>query len=104
MGVYGGSMEKQEIKKTYRTEDLKNDLLKRLSRIEGQIRGLLQMVEDDRYCDDILVQIAASKGALSAVSNLVLENHLKNCLVRDISQGESEILDELMDTIRKMNK
>lgn len=97
-------MEKQEIKKTYRTEDLKNDLLKRLSRIEGQIRGLLQMVEDDRYCDDILVQIAASKGALSAVSNLVLENHLKNCLVRDISQGESEILDELMDTIRKMNK
>lgn len=97
-------MAEREIKRTYRHESLKKDLLRRLSRVEGQVRGLLQRVEEDRYCDDILVQIAASKGALSAVSNLVLENHLKTCLVRDISKGESEILDELMETIRKMTK
>ncbi len=92
------------IKTTNRHEELKKKLINRLNKIEGQIRGLKNMIEDDSYCDDILTQISASKGALNGVSKLVLENHMKNCLVRDIRENRDDTIDELLITIERMLK
>lgn len=92
------------IKTTNRNEELKKKLISRLNKIEGQIRGLKKMIEEDSYCDDILTQISASKGALNAVSKLVLENHMKNCLVRDIRENKDNTIEELLITIERMLK
>lgn len=89
---------------TKRNDILKKKLLNRLNRLEGQIRGLKTMVEEDIYCDDILTQIAATKGALNGISRLVLENHLKNCIVRDIKNEKENTIDELLSTIERMTK
>lgn len=91
-------------KTTNRQDELKKKLINRLNKIEGQIRGLKNMIEDDSYCDDILTQISASKGALNGVSKLVLENHMKNCLVRDIRENRDDTIDELIITIERMLK
>lgn len=91
-------------KTTNRQQNLKKKLISRLNKIEGQIRGLKNMIEEDSYCDDILTQISASKGALNGVSKLVLENHMKNCLVRDIRENKDETIDELLITIERMLK
>lgn len=87
---------------TVRTEKLKSGLMTRLNRIEGQVRGIKGMVEKDQYCDDVLNQISAARAALDSVSRLVLENHIKKCLVNKIRNGEDEIVDELLVTIGKM--
>ena len=89
---------------TKRDENLKKKLLNRLNRLEGQVRGLKTMVKEDIYCDDILTQIAATKGALNGISRLVLENHLKNCIVRDIKNDKENTIDELLSTIERMTK
>ncbi|OQB24749.1 MAG: Copper-sensing transcriptional repressor CsoR [Firmicutes bacterium ADurb.Bin182] len=89
-------------KMTLRGEKLKSGLLTRLNRVEGQIRGIKGMIEKDNYCDDILHQIAAARAALDSVSKLVLENHIKGCLVEKIRNGEDEIVDELLVTIGKL--
>lgn len=91
-------------KQTHRNDELKKNLTLRLKRIEGQIRGIQRMLDEDQYCDDILTQIAASRSALSGVSKLILENHLKSCLVRDIKNDHPEVLDGLLLTIEKMMK
>ena len=91
-------------KTTNRPVELKKKLVNRLNKIEGQIRGLKNMIEEDSYCDDILTQISASKGALNAVSKIVLENHMKNCLVRDIRENRDDTIDELLITIERMLK
>lgn len=71
-------------KTTYRTEEEKSKLNKRLNIIEGQIRGIKQMIQDDRYCDDILTQMSAINKALESVENTILENHIRNCVTREI--------------------
>lgn len=92
----------KEIKKTYRLEEEKKQLTKRLNIIEGQIRGIKQMVVDDRYCDDILIQIAAVNSALKSLGNNILENHLNTCVVRDIKNDKLDILEEVMQLIKKL--
>ena len=91
-------------KTTKRQDELKKKIITRLNKIEGQIRGLKNMIETDSYCDDILTQISASKGALNSVSKIVLENHMKTCLVRDIRDKKDETIDELLTTIERMLK
>ena len=91
-------------KKTIRSPELKKDLTSRLKRIEGQVRGLGKMVDEDRYCDDIITQLSASNAALKSVGRLVLDNHIRSCLVRDIQKGDEGILDELIGTINQMMK
>ncbi|MBQ3330694.1 MAG: metal-sensing transcriptional repressor [Ruminococcus sp.] len=88
-------------KKTERTQEEKKKLINRLSRIEGQIRGVRQMVEDDAYCVDILTQSAAAKAAFSAFNRELLRRHIESCVVRDIKNDEADI-DELMDIIGKL--
>ena len=90
-------------KTTVRTEDEKKRLINRLSRIEGQIRGIRQMVENDAYCVDILTQSAAAKSAFSAFNRELLRRHIEGCVVRDIKNGDEDI-DELMDIIGKLMK
>ncbi len=89
-------------KTTTREEKLKKSLLARLNRAEGQVRGIRGMIEKDAYCDDVLNQIAAVQAALNSVSKLVLENHIKGCLVQKIKDGDSEIIGELLVTIGKL--
>jgi DNA-binding FrmR family transcriptional regulator len=78
--------------------------LRRLRRIEGQVRGLQQMVEDDRYCADIVTQVASVQEALRGVARQLMRNHLKHCAAAAIRQGESEaevMYDELLDLVYK---
>lgn len=89
---------------TIREEEYKNKLVSRLNRAEGQIRGIRSMVEKDAYCDDILNQISAVQAALDSVGKIILESHIRGCVVRDIQDGREEIIDELMGTIGRMMK
>lgn len=89
---------------TARDDRLKNDLLTRLKRIEGQVKGVTRMVEEDTYCDNILHQISAIRAALDGVGKQVLENHLRGCLVDRLQAGEGEVVDELLVTIKTLLK
>ena len=80
------------------------DLMNRLNRIEGQVRGIKNMVEQDRYCIDILTQISAVQAALSSFSKVLLSNHIKTCVVSDIENGDLDVVDELCTAIQKMMK
>lgn len=74
------------------------------ARIEGQVRGLQSMLEQDAYCNDILIQSAAVSAALSAFNRELLENHIRHCVARDIREGKDEVIDELMGTLKKLMK
>lgn len=87
---------------TQRSEKLRNDLLSRLNRIEGQVRGIKGMIEKDTYCDDVLNQMAAAQAALNSVSKILLESHIRGCVVRKIKNGDDEVIDELIHTIGKL--
>ena len=84
-----------------RSLEEKEKLLKGLRRIEGQIRGIHSMIEDERYCIDILIQIQAARAALTTIGLAVLENHAKGCVVGAVKYGDDAIIDELLDTIKK---
>ena len=79
-------------------------LLKRLNRIEGQVRGVRGMVEKDAYCTDILTQVSAIQSALNAFSRELLSSHIRTCVADGISRGEFELVDELVRTVEKMMK
>lgn len=80
------------------------DMINRLSRIEGQIRGIKGMVEKDVYCTDILVQVAAVNAALNSFNRVLLANHIKTCVTKDIRDGREETVDELIQTLKKLMK
>ncbi len=79
-------------------------LINRLNRIEGQIRGIKGMVENNAYCPDIMIQVSAVNAALSAFNKELLANHIKTCVVNDIRDGRDDIADELVDTLGKIIK
>ena len=89
-------------KKKERSEEEYKKLMNRLNRIEGQIRGLKRMLENDAYCPDILIQAAAASAALNAFNRELLSNHIHTCVINDIKEGKEETVDELVDTIYKM--
>ena len=80
------------------------DLIHRLNRIEGQVRGIKGMVEKDAYCTDILIQVAAVNAALNSFNKVLLADHIRTCVARDIRDGKEETLDELVVTLQKMMK
>ena len=92
------------VKKTERAEKDKKKLVNRLSRIEGQIRGIKKMIENDAYCNDVLIQSAAVGAAINAFNRELLSNHIYSCVVRDIREGKDEVVDELMLTLQKLIK
>lgn len=77
-------------------------LINRLARIEGQLRGIRSMVENNAYCPDILTQTAAVSAAIDAFSRELLSSHIRSCVTEDIRQGKGEAVDELLDLLRKM--
>ncbi len=87
-----------------RTEEEYRGLINRLSRIEGQIRGIRAMVEKGAYCTDILTQSAAAAAALNAFNRELLGDHIRTCVADDIRSGKDEVIDELMDTLQKLMK
>lgn len=91
-------------KKTARTEEERKKLMNRLSRIEGQIRGMKGMLEKDAYCNDILIQSAAVSAAVNAFNKELLASHIRSCVVRDIREGNDEVIDELVGTLQKLMK
>ena len=80
------------------------DLLNRLNRIEGQIRGIKRMVENDAYCIDILVQVSAANAALNSFNRVLLSNHIKTCVTHDIIEGKEETVDELLAALQRLMK
>lgn len=91
-------------KKKKRDEKEYRDLINRLSRIEGQIRGIKRMVDEECYCTDIVRQVAAAGAALNSFNKILLENHIKSCVTNDILEGKTETVDELVTMIQKLMK
>lgn len=94
----------QSARKSHHSDKLKKQLTTRLNRIEGQVRGVRGMIERDTYCDDVLNQLAAIQSALHSVGRLLLENHMRSCVVERIEQGDHEVIDEVLVTIKKLLK
>ena len=97
-------MSEECCKTKVRSEQEYKDLCHRLSRIEGQIRGIRGMVERDAYCVDILTQVAAANAALNAFNKALLAEHIKTCVAQDIREGRDETVDELVNTLQKLMK
>ena len=93
-----------EEKKTYRSEEEKKKLITRLNRIEGQIRGIKKMIEDDAYCIDILTQCSAAQSAFSSFSRELLSTHISGCFVRGIKEGDDKVVEELTSVLEKLVK
>ncbi len=91
-------------RKSHHPERVKKDLTTRLNRIEGQIRGIKGMIDKDVYCDDVITQLSATQSALNSVAKILLEGHLKGCVVDRLSEGDDTVLDELVVTIQKLMK
>ncbi|MCI2255879.1 metal-sensitive transcriptional regulator [Domibacillus sp. PGB-M46] len=91
-------------RKSHHSEAVKKNLITRLNRIEGQIRGIKGLVEKDVYCDDIITQISATQSALNSAAKVLLEGHLKSCVVERIQEGDEEIVEELLVTIGRLMK
>ena len=87
-----------------RSEEEYRDLIHRLNRVEGQIRGIKGMLEKNAYCVDILNQVAAANSALNSFTRVLLENHIRSCVTEDIRQGKDEKLEELLATLQKLMK
>lgn len=88
-------------KRKHRDEKEYKDLVNRLNRIEGQIRGVKQMLSEDRYCVDVLNQVLAAQSALNGFTKCLLSSHIRSCVVEDIRGGKDEAVDELCETIKK---
>ncbi len=93
-----------EHRKSHHSEKVKADLITRLNRIEGQIRGIKGMIEKDTYCDHVLNQISAVQSALNGVGKLLLAGHLRSCVVERIQEGDLDVIDELLTTVNKLLK
>ncbi|WP_309122166.1 metal-sensitive transcriptional regulator [Paenibacillus sp.] len=91
-------------RRSHHSEKTKSNLISRLNRIEGQLRGVRGMIEKDTYCDDVLNQIASIQSALNGVGKLLLEGHMKSCIVERIQAGEHDVIDELLVTVNKLMK
>ena len=89
-------------KNTHRDEETKKKLNKRLKTIEGQIRGVQNMINEDKYCNDILIQLLAINKSIKSVSNEIFKNHLSTCVVRDIKNNDPKIIDEVMELFRRL--
>ena len=101
-GVY--DMENCCHKTKHRSEEEYKLLVNRLNRIEGQVRGVRKMVENDAYCTDILTQVSAIQAALNAFNRELLSEHIRSCVANDIRQGKDETIDELVQTLQKLMK
>ncbi len=94
----------EDMRHTYRTDDEKKAMIARLKRVEGQIRGIEKMVEQDQYCPDILIQVSAATSALNSFTKVLLSNHIKGCVTTDIKNGNDDAIDELCTVLQRLMK
>ena len=92
------------MKKKHREEEEFRKLMNRLNRVEGQVRGVKKMLEEEQYCVDILTQVSAIQAALNAFNKELLSSHIHSCVVEEIQQGNTDVVDELCESIRKLMK
>lgn len=88
-------------KHTPRSDQLKHDVSCRLNRTIGQLKGVSNMIDDERYCADVLTQLAAVESAVKSISRMILEDHLKTCVVERVQAGETQAVDEVMQLFKK---
>lgn len=103
-GVHDCGCAETEERKSHHSDKTKTSLISRLNRIEGQIRGIKGLIEKDTYCDDVLNQIASVQSALNGVGKLLLEHHMKSCVIERIQDGDAQVIDELLVTVNKLMK
>lgn len=92
------------VKHTLRSDEQKKALLNRLKRIEGQVRGIQKMIEEDAYCNDVLIQSAAVNAAMNSFNRELLASHIRSCVARELREGNDEVIDELTATLQKLMK
>lgn len=92
------------VKKTKRGEDEKQKIIHRLNRIEGQIKGIGKMIENDAYCNDVLIQLSAVKNSVKSLSLYILENHLYTCVARDMENGDLDSIDEIISLFKRFDE
>ncbi|MBU5675757.1 metal-sensitive transcriptional regulator [Alkaliphilus sp. MSJ-5] len=97
-------VDKETKKPTENSIKAQKSVLDRLNRIEGQIRGIKNMIENNTYCDDVINQIEASRSALHSVQIILLESHIKNCVVDQLQYGDTDVIEEVLKTIKKLTK
>ena len=90
-------------KKTKRGSNEKKMIINRLNRINGQINGITKMIENDAYCNDVLVQLSAVKSSIKSLSTYVLENHLCTCVARDLENGDMDAIDEIISLFKRFD-
>ncbi len=91
-------------KRTERSEEAKRSLINRLSRLEGQVRGIRRMLEEDAYCTDILTQSAAVNAAVNAFNRELIAQHLHGCVARDLREGKEDAVEDLLSALQKLMK
>ncbi len=91
----------ENCKKKERTTDQKKDLAIRLNKCIGQLNGIKKMVDEDRYCDDILIQLSAVNKSIKSIANIVLDNHMHTCLIEHIENKDYEIIDEIVNLFKR---
>ena len=91
-------------KKTKRSPEEKKLIINRLNRISGQINGITKMIENDAYCNDVLIQLSAVKNSVKSLSSFILENHLYMCVARDLENGDLDTIDELISLFKRFNQ
>lgn len=90
-----------QMKKKNRTEDEKKELITRINRIMGSLNGIKNMIEEDRYCDDVLIQLSAVDKSIKSLANVILDNHMHTCLIEHIENKDYQIIDEIIDLFRR---
>ncbi len=90
-----------EVKSKERSQEEKKALITRMNKLIGQMNGIKNMIEDDRYCDDILIQLSAADKSIKSLANLILENHMHTCLIEYIENKEYEIIDEIVELFKR---
>ena len=88
-------------KRTPRSDETKAGIVRRLNRAIGQLNGVKSMIEDNRYCGDVLTQLAAAESAVRRVSEIILRDHMRTCVIEEIREGNVEVVDELVDLMRR---
>ncbi len=96
-------MELENQKKTVRSEEEKKKIINRLNRIKGQITGIEKMVNNDSYCNDILIQVVAVEKSMKSLANFILQDHLYKCIANDLENGNFEVIDELISLFKRFN-
>ncbi len=91
----------EKYKKTKRSDEDKNKLVTRINKLIGQMNGIKKMIENDRYCDDILIQLSAIDKSIKSLANVILDNHMHTCLIENIENGNYEVINEIIDLFKR---